>query len=1252
MDFFTIRERSTKNGVEIYPDFRVCRSKDLMVRAKSFYAIWNDEDGLWSTDEYQVQRIVDSKLQEYKDRVYPQPDRPIFVRYMSDFSSRSWVEFRNYMRNISDNSHQLDSKLTFANTVVTKKDYRSKRLSYPIESGGIRAYDELISTLYDPDERAKLEWAIGAIVAGDSVSIQKFIVLYGAAGSGKSTIMLIIQDLFAGYYTTFEAKSLTSSSNSFSTEVFRENPLVAIQHDGDLSKIEDNTKLNSIISHEEMTVNEKNKPQYTFKINSFLFLGTNKPVKITDAKSGIIRRLIDVRPSGRLIPFERYQMLMTQIKFELGAIAMRCLETYHRMGKGYYDPYRPLEMILSTDVFYNFVESSYYVFKEQDGVSIKQAYEMYKTYCDEALVDFKLPRHKFRDELKNYFTTFSEVARIDGKQVRSWYSGFQVEKFKSISVQEKAFMPHLELDSTTSIIDEMLRDCPAQYAKVDEFGHDVPLDYWASVKTTLSDIDTSKIHFVKVPENHIVIDFDLKDENGEKSSDLNLKAACLWPPTYAEYSKGGAGIHLHYIYESDPSELSRVYSEGVEIKVFTGNASLRRRLSYCNDLPVARINSGLPLREKKLINFDTIKSEKALRELIERNLRKEIHPGTKPSIDFINKILNEAKDSNLNYDVVDLRQRVLNFALGSTNQSSYCLNLVSKMPFASENPSDVDSGPDDIQDTRLAFFDVEVFPNLFIVCWKYEGPFCKTVRMINPKPSDIEALVHMRLVGFNCRRYDNHILYGRLMGYNNTQLFKLSQRIINHDPGAMFAEAYNISYADIYDFSSKKQTLKKWEIELRIHHQELGLPWDEPVPEDRWDDIAEYCENDVVAEEAVFNARKADFMARQILSQLSGLSINATTQNHTAQIVFGSDKNPQSKFVYTDLSEEFPGYKYEFGKSSYKDEDPGEGGYVYAEPGIYTNVALLDVASMHPTSIDRLNLFGPYTKKFTQLLEARMAIKNKDFDKAKTLLDGKLEPFLTDKEQADKLAYALKIVINIVYGLTSAKFDNKFRDIRNVDNIVAKRGALFMIDLKHEVQKRGFTVVHIKTDSIKIANATQEIIDFVSEFGKSYGYTFEHEHTFEKICLVNDAVYIAKIEGGDWTATGAQFAHPYVFKKLFTHEPIQFDDVCETRTVTTALYLDMNEALGPDEHDYHFVGRAGLFVPIKPGCGGGILLREKDGKYYSASSSKGFRWLEAEMVQLMRRQDDVDPVYHDTLVNDALDNIGRFGDTEWFLQNN
>src|SRR5690606_37430981 len=203
---------------------------------------------------------------------------------------------------------------------------------YSLEAGDISAYDELISVLYDPQERAKLEWAIGAIVAGDAKHIQKFVVLYGSAGTGKSTVINIVQKLFDGYYAAFEAKALTGSNNSFSTEVFKSNPLVAIQHDGDLSRIEDNTKLNSIISHEEMPLNEKYKPSYIARINAFLVMRTHEPVKITDAKSGIIHRLIDFHPTGEKIPQKKYHALMTQINFELGAIASHCLQVYREMG--------------------------------------------------------------------------------------------------------------------------------------------------------------------------------------------------------------------------------------------------------------------------------------------------------------------------------------------------------------------------------------------------------------------------------------------------------------------------------------------------------------------------------------------------------------------------------------------------------------------------------------------------------------------------------------------------------------------------------------------------------------------------------------------------------------------------------------------------------------------------------------------------------------------------------------------------------
>ena len=41
--------------------------------------------------------------------------------------------------------------------------------------------------------------------------------------------------------------------------------------------------------------------------------------------------------------------------------------------------------------------------------------------------------------------------------------------------------------------------------------------------------------------------FDIPEENGNKSFERNLEEASKWPPTYAELSKSGAGIHLHYI---------------------------------------------------------------------------------------------------------------------------------------------------------------------------------------------------------------------------------------------------------------------------------------------------------------------------------------------------------------------------------------------------------------------------------------------------------------------------------------------------------------------------------------------------------------------------------------------------------------------------------------------------------------------------------------------------------------------------------
>ena len=1332
MDFLKIYARPTKRGVEVYPVFVVKTSRDLMVRGRDFYAVWNEETGLWSKDENDLMAYVDSKVQEEVEKQKAMNEGSVYGLYMWNSDSGIIDKWHRYVQHqMRDHYHALDEKVIFADQKTKKTDYASHKLPYSMAKGSIASYDEIMSTLYKPEEREKIEWAIGSVIAGDSKNIQKFIVLYGSAGTGKSTVLKIIAKLFEGYTSEFKAKDITNANNAFALEPFKSNPLISFDHEGKLDKIADNTTLNSIVSHDKMVVNEKFKSMYTTRFNTFLFIGTNTPVKITEAKSGLVRRLIDVQPTGEKIPYSKYMKLMKQLDYELGAIAQHCLDVYMERGEDYYENYVPVEMISATNDVYDFIEFNFEdFFLKYSEVTLRDIYDEYKSYVEYAKVVYPMNMRELGVEMRNYYETYRTEGRLDGRHVRNLYSGFIKDKFmskkKTLERREepKEVPSWLIFKEQESLFDKTHEDCFAQLAR--DTGE--PQYKWENVKTRLKDIDTSKLHYVNVQSeqtHEIVMDFDLKDENGNKSFEKNLEAASQFPPTYAELSKSGAGIHLHYIYTGDLSELDKIYSEDIEVKIFTGNSSLRRKLVKCNDIPIATISGGLPKKPKKMVNNTELKTEAGIIARIGACLRKEHHGATAPEVSYIKKTLDDAYNSGMTYDVRLLYNDVLAFANNSSHQKDKCFKDVMSMHFCSDdilkNEEVEEVNNQEADESRLVFYDIEVYPNLFLICWKFidaDGKQNKVVRMYNPTAKEVRSILGYDLAGFNNRRYDNHIIYSRVHGYSIPELYKQSQRIIEGDKNAMQGGAYNLSYTDVYDFCSKKQSLKKWEIELKIPHKEMDIRWDKPVPEELWQKVGDYCENDVRATEAVFKANQGDWVARKILADLAGMSVNSTTNSLTTKIIFGDEKKPN--LVYTDfrtgkqtdmhgndvtnpnIINKFDGYDYVYSDADkkyhnmYRGVDLGHGGYVYAEPGQYYDVALLDVQSMHPNSVRNLNAFNDFTKNFTDLVDIRVDIKHGDYEDARKMFNGKLTKYLGDKSTAKSLAQALKIAINSVYGLTSAKFTNAFTDPRNKNNIVALRGALFMKTLQDEVAARGFTVAHIKTDSIKIPNATPEIIQFVMDFGKKYGYTFEHEATYRRMCLVNDAVYIAQYSddelNGDhrnqWTATGAQFQVPYVFKTLFSKEKIEFDDLCETKSVSSALYLDYNENLpnveaeekelkkltkklldpsveSKDEiesriaelepiiragHNYKFIGKVGLFTPVVSGSGGGILLREtKENEYSAANDSKGYRWMESDVVKNLHLEDKVDHNYYHSLVNGAIDAISQYGDFYAFV---
>lgn len=1283
LDFYYISVQYTKNGVVLEPKFTLDPpSDDLMIKGGDFFAVWDEEHQMWSKNENRVIRQVDESLKAKKKEF---GDANVLVKYMKNADSGVIDKWHKFVKQqLRDRFHLLDQQIVFSNTDVKKEDYASHKLSYPLMKGDYSAYDELIGTLYDEDNRRKLEWSIGAIISGDSKRIQKFIVIYGSAGSGKSTILNIIEKLFGGdgdtpqdqrYWSAFNAKDLGASNAAFALESFKSFPLVSIQHDGNLSKIEDNTRLNSLVSHETMEVNAKFEKLYSSKFNTFLYVGTNTPVKITEAKSGIIRRLIDVRPSGKKVSPNRYKKLVKQIDFELGAIAWHCLEVYKSLGENYYDSYVPIEMISATNDFFNFVSYYYEDFASADQVTLNEAWAKYDEWCT-FTGTIKQKQQSFRTELLNYFREYKERAYINGVRVRSLYSSFIKEKFetgkeketnegndegykesgennsllcgsgdglsdehvRNKSGEERSW---LELTEQPSLFDTEFSEWPAQYEK--DYGKGgQPEKAWVNCETYLKDLDTTLTHYAKPPGDIPIImaDFDLRGEDGEKDLQRNLEAAAAWPKTYAELSKSGGGVHLYYLYFGDLDKISSVYAPGIEIKVFKGGSAIRRKLTKCNNIPIATFTGVLPLKgeKKKKVDWEGYKNAKHLHEHlvreIKKNLNKEVHADTTSSIDMIKKILDDAHESGIPYDVSDLRQPVFLFACNSTNQKDRCIKTVSEMQWKSEEIDDPKVNPS--QSGKPIVIDIEIYPpdeekgmeGLFLICWKYYGaPDDSIVAMVNPKAYEVEALFQYMMIGYNILEYDAPLLYGAAMGWTNRKLYDTSDAMINKDlqPPNKYQAKKMVLY-DVYEYckaAGDGKSLKKWEIELGISHMEMGIPWDQAVPKEMWPQIIEYCKNDVIATERVYDHTKGYRMAKDfqvnLVKALHGDSIRVSTSDTantlTKRAIFGANTKPQNEFNYRDLARPvgskmydsyrekfgpdykfrvwndkglpegrdyipgeilpdrwsilpfFPGYVFDkYAKkgfqSCFHEDYGGEGGRTLSKPGVYVDVWDGDIASQYPHSIMAEMLFGPkYTKIFAEIVKARIAVKHKDYETASKLVGGALKPFLSD-ETAKDLAQGMKIIINAVYGLTKARFENEFRDPRNVDNIVAKRGNLFMLVLKEQIEARGYSVVHIKTDSIKIANATEEIKNFVVEFGREYGYEFETEGEFLRFALVNDAAYVAYDRKEGWITKAAQFQEPYVRKTLFTKEEIQFDDLCQTFNVHAgSLYLDRNEKL-------------------------------------------------------------------------------------------
>lgn len=1193
MDFYDIVIDTTKKVVSIGPIFRTIDIRDIIIdnKAQEVIAYWDEANSTWSENTAKLLTDIDKEVfSTYKEFQALHPEEPVTLNTINNVASVAYRDWLKFLNNVRTPKHDFNSEVLFSDHEIEREDYATYKLPYrPDPAINIESFLEGMSVFYDSENLDKLLWFIGATLTGQIHSIQKFAYLYGRAGSGKGTTIEIIKHIFQGPYTgQISLEKLTGKSEFASAQV-RDLP-VLYDPEVNLYRMTNDTPLLALTAHEPISVNKKFRDPVEVTFRGFLIAASNQPVKVRNIDAGINRRLVDIYQTGNKMTPQQYIPFMESIPSQVPGIANYAIERFNLLGRSYFDGYVSQQMLSQTNYMHRFVQENYTSFT--DPMPLGRAYEMYQTYLSNDNVDFKVTRHDFQNDFSRYYDhTESKHQTIAGVQAKFWFVGFDnssVINPHTEAVIEATPTPDLFSSDFNYFASNELH-FPAQYAN----SHGVPKQPWSKVTTTLADIDQSKLHWINIDTSIIVIDIDQHKPTDRPASEV--LAELNLPATFTELSRSKKGYHLYYRYTDTTPLRTTDISPQVELKVYNGGLSLRRQFTTSNGIKnLAEVNmttlqplfDRLP-KEKSPIMIDndfkkSIESEEQLRELIKKALRREVHANTKPNVDFIKHVVDNAILEGLTFNIADLEPTITAFALTSTNQSKaavdIALNLQYQNPIKNPTEFDMPTAPTGhIADEDLMFYDVEVFKNVFMFSYYKQSTMTEPKTLINPTQDELFKVVNNEaLVGFNNYRYDDFILYYALLGYSPLELFGISKTIIEDKNSSKLSfKAHNVSYLDLYEISVKKQSLKKWEVELGLPYDEIDTDWSAPLPEELWERVAAYNRNDTKVLPALLANIYGDYEAVQALASLSGLPINRTINAHTTQIIFtrpdGTHVKPDASYTtYTDLSELFPGYTFDrYTGASYLGLDPSMGGYIFSKPGVYSRAVELDIESMHPNSMVNLNYFGEFTAQYANLLEVKRALGASDTEAAIKALPA-LEPILNDpRTNVKAIITAVKRALNSAYGLTSASFDNPLKNPQNIDNIVAKRGALFMITLQRKLESEGIGVIHIKTDSIKLDNPTEEQINEVMEFAKSYGYRFKIEDTYEPFVLIDKAQLIGYSANHEsWHAIGTKFINPYTYKTLFSHEDYILDDYSRTiESRTGKLYLGDN-----------FIGRIGAFI--------------------------------------------------------------------------
>lgn len=492
-----------------------------------------------------------------------------------------------------------------------------------------------------------------------------------------------------------------------------------------------------------------------------------------------------------------------------------------------------------------------------------------------------------------------------------------------------------------------------------------------------------------------------------------------------------------------------------------------------------------------------------------------------------------------------------------------------KNPRKQSNPGTADVDPFPLSKFgNLLFYDIEVFQDDALVVFKdikknVVAEYWLTDNQLTQTRGDAVDLTDLveshTLVGYNNHNYDDHILDLIMYNGRNAVVKAKNDTIIGGHSGKPLYQMHTIDCTLQIDGANKSRgkdgsprvippALKKIESCLgrSIEESPVSFDIDRPLTAEEKHDVEFYCEADVDATVDVYRLRyKSYFEPKHSMidllpedSRSRQIEHYKTTTALVPEIVLRDDKpeiwksyhfgpkhdlimstcpddvrqmwDADNPFANSNPDDNRKVTRHEFGCKI----DFGFGGlHGINDDGRreFRDVKLLDVTSMYPSIMINLNVFGPATARYEEIVEMRKKVKHTD-------------PVLQS---------ALKLVINATSGCLRYKNSRLYNPA--VHRAICFYGQLSLYDLSRRLYDAGYQLINLNTDGVAFTgsgDAWKQIQADWSEFWdlqlelKEYDYFYQKDVNNYIAYRENpDGEPSVKVIGGD-LGKYADFADP------------------------------------------------------------------------------------------------------------------------------